>query len=211
MQWRMFSDKIVPLAEPLSFPKRQIPLLLAVGVGAASFWRGAWYVMDAVLFPDDMVASCQACLLLGFGGHALLHELIPRIPAVFLAPAVVRTALVYVCALIPVFVWRGTWLSWDLATAALEPYLQVQARQEQPAEVTDIATEANSEEALRRKSLLISGLVSHTVSVVFLMRLKHLSAALAPPARIGVLSDFVVWDCRRSQYLADVGFWIARR
>ena len=35
---------------------------VAVGMGAASFWRGAWYILDDHLFPDDAAKSASASL-----------------------------------------------------------------------------------------------------------------------------------------------------
>ena len=97
------------------FAASDVPFLCLVGAGAASFWRGAWYSMDALVFPDDVRRSCAASLALGFGGFALAHEAIPR-----LAPATpaARGLTLYAAALSCVAAWRGVWLSWDLATGS---------------------------------------------------------------------------------------------
>ena len=86
------------------FAASDVPFLCLVGAGAASFWRGAWYSMDALVFPDDVGRSCAASLALGFGGFALAHEAIPR-----LAPATpaARGLTLYAAALSCVAAWRG--------------------------------------------------------------------------------------------------------
>ena len=49
-----------------------------VGMGAASFWRGAWYVLDDHLFPDDPAQSATASLGLGVAGMAASQGLMER-------------------------------------------------------------------------------------------------------------------------------------
>ena len=157
------------------FAASDVPFLCLVGAGAASFWRGAWYSMDALVFPDDVGRSCAASLARGFGGFALAHEAIPR-----LAPATpaARGLTLYAAALSCVAAWRGVWLSWDLAEA-------------------------------ERRRTLASGLASHACATALLVGVGHLTAALAPPARIGVLADRTSWAFGKpSKYLEDVGMFV---
>jgi hypothetical protein len=49
-----------------------------VGMGAASFWRGAWYVLDDHLFPENAAKSATASLGLGVLGMAASQGLIAR-------------------------------------------------------------------------------------------------------------------------------------
>ena len=58
--------------------RRQLAQHVLVGMGAASFWRGAWYILDDNLFPDDKQASALASLGLGTLGMAASQGLIER-------------------------------------------------------------------------------------------------------------------------------------
>ena len=176
------------------FAASDVPFLCVVGAAAASFWRGSWYTMDALVFPDDVRRSCAASLTLGFGGFALAHEAIPR-----LAPATpaARGLTLYAAALSCVAAWRGVWLSWDLATGsgAASP----------PPATPPTAAEAEAE----RRRTLASGLASHACATALLVGVGHLTAALAPPARIGVLADRTSWAFGKpSKYLEDVGMFV---
>ena len=44
---------------------------VGVGMGAASFWRGAWYIWDDHLFPNDRAASALSSWSLGVVGIAV--------------------------------------------------------------------------------------------------------------------------------------------
>ena len=39
-----------------------------IGCAAASFWRGAWYIMDDQLYPEQPFYSALASLVLGSMG-----------------------------------------------------------------------------------------------------------------------------------------------
>ena len=181
-----------------AFPSGEVPFLCLVGAGAASFWRGAWYVMDAALFPDDPQKSCASSLVLGFGGFAALHSGVHRFP--FSSSCAPRAFALYAACLANVAAWRGIWMGWDFATG-------VGPGAEAPAQRPPTAEELN----VRRK-LLVSGLVSHASAAAVLLSMCHLTAALAPPARICVLSDRQSWAfARDSKYLEDVGMFIKTR
>jgi Fuseless len=49
-----------------------------VGMGAASFWRGAWYLLDDHLYPDDKAKSAAASLALGILGMRASQGLVAR-------------------------------------------------------------------------------------------------------------------------------------
>jgi Fuseless len=51
---------------------------VAVGMGAASFWRGAWYLLDDHLYPDDKPKSAAASLGLGIVGMWASQGLVAR-------------------------------------------------------------------------------------------------------------------------------------
>lgn len=189
-----------PTAE-LSFPRRDVPFLMLVGAGCATFWRGAWEVMDHTVFPDDQAASCQVCVLLGYGGFVVLHELVPRLPAVVLASAAMRAGLAYIGAVSTVFAWRSTWLACDIATDALAPILWPPPPKAAPA-----ARVLSDEEQRKRTCAIISGLVTHFAATALLARLGCLASTSAPPARSGLVADQV----GKSPYLWDVALWLKR-
>ena len=61
-----------------SWPVQHLPVHLLVAAAVTSFWRGAWYVMDALVFPDSIALSGGATLLGGWAGFAALHyKIIP--------------------------------------------------------------------------------------------------------------------------------------
>lgn len=190
----------LPMTLRLAYPARELPFLCLVGAGAASFWRGAWYTMDALLFPDNVHASCAASLFLGFGGFAALHQGVPHTPLG--APAwsgrcAPRAFALYTACLANVAAWRGVWMAWDIATG-------VATAAEAPAAAAAPAT--MQEQADERRRLLLSGLTSHASATALLLGIAHLTSALAPPARACILSDRASWGYQRaSRYLEDVG------
>ena len=180
----------------MTFPARDVPLLCAIGAGVATFWRGAWYTLDATLFPDDMHSSCAASLALGFGGFATLHTALPR-----LAPAspAMRCAALYAAALANVAAWRGVWMALDLSTDA------------GPVASAARAPPPTDEDRADRQRMLVSGVASHACATAFLIGMSHLTSALAPPARIAVLSDRTKWAWKPSRYLEDLGMFLKQK
>jgi hypothetical protein len=51
---------------------------VGVGMGAASFWRGAWIILDENLYPDEPVKSATASFGLGVVGLAMSQGLVSR-------------------------------------------------------------------------------------------------------------------------------------
>ena len=178
-----------------AYPASDLPWLCVVGATVASWWRGAWYVMDAALYPDDAPRSCAASLALGFCGFAACHQSAARVAPI--APAA-RGAALYAAALANVAAWRGVWLAWDLATGA------------GPGAAAPVSADAppTADELAERRRVLVSGVASHACATALLVGACHLTSALAPPARIAVLSDKTLWSYRPSRYLEDVAMYI---
>jgi hypothetical protein len=163
-----------------------------VGMGAASFWRGAWYVLDDHLFPDDPVKSASASLGLGIAGMAASQGLMDRAErlATKLPPldtkkwtmpshnrpplrlAAARFGALYTVAVSCVLVWRGTWVGWDIVYEKLHP--------DQPESATD------------RGHATHSGLLSHFTALTLLLTTGLFASVLAPPAAVSVIRDFAV-------------------
>ena len=109
-------------------PWGSLPLQIAVAAGVATFWRGAWYVMDTSIFPDDNLKSGAACLVAGTAGLAKLQRyaasevhkryIAKNIPP----PPSLRYGLLYGMGLSCVAVWRGTWCKWDSLFECFDPW-----------------------------------------------------------------------------------------
>ena len=99
---------------------RSLTLQIAVGVGAASFWRGAWYVLDDCLYPDEPLKSAASSFVAGCFGLGLTQGGVSK--ALTTKPKVLKQrildprklAAMYGLAMSCVLIWRGTWMMWDL-------------------------------------------------------------------------------------------------
>jgi hypothetical protein len=165
-------------------PWGSLPTQIAVAAGVATFWRGAWYVMDGCVFPDDTASSAAASAAAGVAGlvgvqrvaapAVLRHALNTGRPI----PPNARYALLYGLGLSCVAVWRGTWLAWDAAHERL--FLP------KGSSASDSPT--------------VSGFVSHVTAVVGLSYFGYVSSVLAPPAVCLLLNDDALRkrDCESS-------------
>mmetsp|Transcript_54125 Transcript_54125/g.114999 ORF Transcript_54125/g.114999 Transcript_54125/m.114999 type:complete len:254 (+) Transcript_54125:125-886(+) len=103
---------------------------VATGMLCASYWRGAWYVLDHTLYPENRLASGAVSLaagscLLGMKQHVLspsyngtkyLVRMLPPPKNISLRTRYVQTnrfVILYGIASACVLIWRGTWLLWD--------------------------------------------------------------------------------------------------
>lgn len=152
---------------------------VAVGMGAASFWRGAWYLLDDHLFPENRPLSAGASLSLGIAGMAASQGLVERAEKLAkktsTKPWALKTARIgalYTVAVSCVLVWRGTWLGWDCAYEYFHP--QEDAKSTDPGHATH------------------SGLLSHVVAVSLLFGTGLFASVLAPPAAVSVIRDLAV-------------------
>lgn len=155
---------------------------VGVGMGAASFWRGAWYILDDHLFPNDRAASALSSWSLGVVGIAASQGLVEkceklqqqggRIPL-----KVARFGALYTIAVSCVLVWRGTWLGWDVLYEYNHP-------QQSPCKSAVQATAPGH--------LSTSGVVSHVLAVAALVGTGLFASVLAPPAANSVIRDFTV-------------------
>ena len=151
---------------------------LGVGAGAASFWRGAWYVIDDNLYPDEPVKSAASSLGIGTTGLAAssvsidaMSKPLSKLPLP-LKSAVLFTS-VYSLALSNILVWRGTWMLWDLA---YESY----GESEKDYKATDEGHATRS------------GMISHSIATGGLFAMGLFASVLAPPAGICIIRDAVV-------------------
>ena len=156
-----------------------------VGIGAASFWRGAWYILDDHLYPDDAVKSATASLGLGVMGLAASQGLVERAERLAkitakIRPttlAVARFGAIYTVATSCVLVWRATWVGWDVFYEYIHPHEDTKAAD------TGHATQ--------------SGILSHVAAVTMLLGTGLFASVLAPPAAISVIRDNSVRSATR--------------
>lgn len=189
---------------------KQILSHVGIGMGAASFWRGAWYILDDQLFPDNANYSALSSLALGTAGMAASQGLIHRALSVrqqpyYLKP-VARFGALYVVAMSCVLVWRGTWVGWDCVyehyhnthggiehtkkkRKALEgqgstPEFHASALDHGPVGFVIKSTDPGH--------LTNSGLASHVFAILALSAAGVFASVLAPPAAVSVIRDAAI-------------------
>ena len=92
---------------------------VVTGMACATFWRGAWYAMDALIFPEDAVKSGAVTLAGGVGLFAAVQRVAGGAACAAASkhawsmPTPTRYALMYALGLACVATWRGTWVLWD--------------------------------------------------------------------------------------------------
>lgn len=147
---------------------------VGVGMASASFWRGAWYVLDDHMFPESPVKSACASLGLGVVGMVASQGLVQKSEALAKLGSVrrvqvARFAAIYSIALSCVLVWRGTWMMWDVAYETW-----TESHPTQPGHATK------------------SGVLSHGISALGLLSCGLFASVLAPPAAASVIRDLAV-------------------
>ena len=155
---------------------------VGVGMGAASFWRGSWYILDDHLFPNNPAASAGASWGLGVLGMAASQGLVAKCEELAKRKAkfplkVARFGALYTVAISCVLVWRGTWLGWDVLYEYTHPE-QTPCRTGVQATAPGHAT--------------TSGVVSHVVAISALVGTGLFASVLAPPAATSIIKDLTV-------------------
>jgi Fuseless len=167
---------------------------VVVGMGAASFWRGAWYVLDDNLFPNNKEASAASSLALGVVGMAASQGLVARAEQMTTllrmgGPMVARFGAIYSVALSVVLVWRGTWVGWD---CLYERYLSNEYDNNNNKSTSIIAVSAAAAKSTDPGHATTSGVLSHVVAVSLLLAAGLFTSVLAPPAAISIIRDVTV-------------------
>jgi hypothetical protein len=123
---------VVDQAMMAMFTSSTLPVQVFTGVLCASYWRGAWYILDHTLFPDDRVLSGVASLTSGTAilglqqyiispsnnGTKRLVRMLPPPSSTSLRRRYIQTnrfIVLYGIASGCILIWRGTWLLWDEA------------------------------------------------------------------------------------------------
>ena len=220
------NQKLAPVAEPLI---HQSPFAACtdsttvlyhvfIGICSASFWRGAWYILDDMLFPQSKELSALASILLGTSGMLAVQGFFERIENYTLQlvrhtkrrqlqwistksmqhiHAVLRFTAIYSLVLSVVCVWRGTWMSWDIMYAKY--YNDYATTNTGLASLKNVSNEAIFDERIHASDpghSLRSGLLSHYTAVIILSYLGIVASVFAPPAAISVIRDNTIFSTK---------------
>jgi hypothetical protein len=169
-------------------------------MGAASFWRGAWYILDDHLFPSSPEQSALASLSLGTVGMFASQGLVRRVgrftshnPSFpVLKVSIIRFGALYSIALSCVLVWRGTWLGWDCLYERLHSPLTNAASGTRPYLASSQQEERREVNATDPGHATKSGVLSHFVAIGLLLGTGLFASVLAPPAAVSVIRDLTI-------------------
>ncbi len=147
-----------------------------------SFWRGAWYILDENLFPENAFYSATASLGLGTTGLMMTHSIADSIKAAEASyqknkrkvsfpsnySQLRRFGGLYCLSISVVSIWRGTWMMWDIG---YERFHKDEVKATDPGHLQK------------------SGSASHLFGVMGLLTIGRFSSVLAPPASISMIKD----------------------
>ena len=193
-----------------------------IGVCSASFWRGAWYILDDILFPQSKELSAFASLMLGTAGMLSVQGLFERIEKYSIQlmkcndiswqhkwistrslqhiHSMLRFTTIYLLVLSVVCVWRGTWMTWDILYAKYFNDYASGSRtgiaSSTDANVTDERPDSETINASDPGHALRSGLMSHYSAVIVLSCLGIVASVFAPPAAISVIRDSTIFSTK---------------
>ncbi|CAL6415334.1 unnamed protein product [Bathycoccus prasinos] len=171
--------------------EQEIPLLATttfVGIAVASFWRGAWYVLDETVFPSSELKSGMACFLGGVSGLAtsqhvklmMMREHVGAATRSARKRVMLFSPPTYFVGLSCVLFWRGVWCLWDSATDAYFSHRSSSSSSEKE-------EEENVSSSYSPK--LKSGILSHAFGATALVSTGFLASAACPPAGLWVARD----------------------
>jgi Fuseless len=198
-----------------------------IGMCAASFWRGAWYVLDDVLFPNQKELSAISSLTVGTAGMFLFQGRIERIEVWTLnlfnqrknndqwmsirtiqrVHSVLRVSAIYSLVLSVVCIWRGTWMCCDIAYEKCYKHYAVNATESKSSELPEetaltslkkTCDALNHVKATDPGHALQSGLMSHCTALLILSSLGIVACTFAPPAAISIIRDRNIYSHKTS-------------
>ena len=182
----------------------EIPLLATttfVGVAVASFWRGAWYVLDETVFPLDARKSGLACFAAGVCGLAtsqhvklmMLKDMACTTKTTNQKRVMLFSPPTYFVGLSCVLFWRGVWCLWDSATDA---YFVLKDGEDSCSSSSSGSEDASGSSPPASfffpssySPKLKSGIVSHAAGATALVATGFLASAACPPAGLWVARD----------------------
>ena len=164
---------------------------VGVGMASASFWRGAWYMLDDCLYPGDPFKSATASFALGVTGMLGSQGMISRTERIRpgTLQQVAKFGALYVIAMSCVLVWRGTWVMWDVVYEKAH----------------HCPIQKTGPRATDERHATYSGLASHLTAIVGLISCGLFASVFAPPAGIAVISNAAVKAPRQYANRAAAG------
>ena len=208
---KLLSRSVKQTTHPVESSKsvNEIPLLATttfVGVAVASFWRGAWYVLDETVFPLDARKSGLACFAAGVCGLAtsqhvklmMLKDMACTTKTTNQKRVMLFSPPTYFVGLSCVLFWRGVWCLWDSATDA---YFVLKDGEDSCSSSSSSSSSSGSEDASGSSPpasfffpssyspKLKSGIVSHAAGATALVATGFLASAACPPAGLWVARD----------------------
>ena len=172
--------------------EQEIPLLATttfVGIAVASFWRGAWYVLDETVFPSSELKSGMACFLGGVSGLAtsqhvklmMMREHVGAATRSARKRVMLFSPPTYFVGLSCVLFWRGVWCLWDSATDAYFSHSSSSSSSSEKEEEEKVSSSYSPK--------LKSGILSHAFGATALVSTGFLASAACPPAGLWVARD----------------------
>lgn len=172
--------------------EQEIPLLATttfVGIAVASFWRGAWYVLDETVFPSSELKSGLACFLGGVSGLAtsqhvklmMMREHVGAATRSNRKRVMLFSPPTYFVGLSCVLFWRGVWCLWDSATDAYFSHSSSSSSAKSEKEEEKVSSSYTPK--------LKSGILSHAFGATALVSTGFLASAACPPAGLWVARD----------------------
>ena len=170
--------------------EQEIPLLATttfVGIAVASFWRGAWYVLDETVFPSSELKSGMACFLGGVSGLAtsqhvklmMMREHVGAATRSNRKRMMLFSPPTYFVGLSCVLFWRGVWCLRDSATDAYFSHSSSSSSEKEEEEKVSSSYSPK----------LKSGILSHAFGATALVFTGFLASAACPPAGLWVARD----------------------
>jgi hypothetical protein len=183
-----------------------------VGMGAASFWRGAWYILDDHLFPDNAAYSAAASLGLGAAGMAASQGLVARAEQLAeklkvsqskrtktkdVSNSSIQTAQPLRLRSSPKILQGTVSLArfgalYTVAVSCVLVWRGTWVGWDVLYEYVYLSSHPDNAKSTDRGHATHSGLMSHAVAVGLLLGTGLFASVLAPPAAVSVIRDFAV-------------------
>ena len=96
-----------------------ILILFLITPAVVNYWRGSWYILDLLVFPNDEVLSAYVTVAASFGAifpMMLVEDYIKELLDETKARKGLYLVLFYPLAFLSVTSWRGLWMMLDLYT-----------------------------------------------------------------------------------------------
>jgi hypothetical protein len=177
-----------------------------VGMGAASFWRGAWYILDDHLFPENAALSAATSLGLGAAGMAASQGLVARAEQLAEKLKVSQSKIVKAASASTnktrisssPQILKGTvavarfGALYTVAVSCVLVWRGTWVGWDVLYEYVYLSSHPENPKSTDRGHATHSGLMSHVTAVGLLLGTGLFASVLAPPAAVSVIRDLAV-------------------